>query len=364
MKIVSKAPCRVDLAGGTLDIWPLYLFHQDSVTVNFAVDRYTYCELASRPDRGYRICSRDLDCSAEFTTLDALLATVNPKFKLVKEMIRFFAPHLREQSHGWNISTHSEAPAGAGISGSSALLIATASALNKVSKTGFSLEKIREIAQNVEARIIRVPTGCQDYYPAMYGGVSAIHLTPSGIHRVGLPVDLLELNQRFVLAYTGEPRDSGINNWEVTKAHIGGDAKVHRNFDRIAAIANGMRTALEAHDWTGVARLLREEWLHRKKNAPGITTPLIDKLVEATKRKGALAAKVCGAGGGGCVLFLVEPGSQSRVGRVIEQQGAAVLNTSVAPFGVEIKTTVAAPPKAIRSRGLERAGRRILTAGV
>jgi D-glycero-alpha-D-manno-heptose-7-phosphate kinase len=337
MKIVSKAPCRVDLAGGTLDIWPLYLFHQDAVTVNFAVNRYTYCELTARADQAYEVTSRDLDCCTHFDTLDLLLKTTNPKLKLVAEMMRFFAPKLREQEHGWSIGTHSEAPAGAGISGSSALLIATASAFNKVCKTGYSLEKIREIAQNVEARIIRVPTGCQDYYPAMYGGVSAVHLLPSGIKRVGLAVDAAELNQRFVLAYTGEPRNSGINNWEVTKAHIGGDRAVHRNFDRIAAIANGMLSAIEAHDWPGVAKLLREEWEHRKKNAPGITTPLIDSLVASTKRKGALAAKVCGAGGGGCVLFLVEPGSQARVSEVIEQQGAQVLHAAVAPLGVQVR---------------------------
>jgi len=337
MKIVSKAPCRVDLAGGTLDIWPLYLFHLDAVTVNFAVNRYTYCELTSRTDRAYEVSSRDLQCCTHFDELDGLLKTTNPKLKLVAEMMRFFAPHLRQQERGWSLETHSEAPAGAGISGSSALLIATASALNKVCKTGFTLEKIREIAQNIEARIIRVPTGCQDYYPAMYGGVSAIHLLPSGIKRIGLPVDPEELNQRFLLAYTGEPRNSGINNWEVTKAHIGGDRSVHRNFDRIAEIANGMRGALELNDWTGVARLLREEWGHRKKNAPGITTPLIDSLVAGTKRKGALAAKVCGAGGGGCVLFLVEPGAQDRVSEVIRQQGATVLHAAVAPLGVQVK---------------------------
>ena len=157
MKIFSKAPCRVDLAGGTLDIWPLYLFHQDSLIVNFAVNRYTYCELSQRADRTYEVKSRDLQCHVQFANLDSLLKTTNPKLKLVAEMMRFFAPHLREQSHGWSIETHSEAPAGAGISGSSALLIATASAFNKVCKTGYSIEKIREISQNIEARIVRVP---------------------------------------------------------------------------------------------------------------------------------------------------------------------------------------------------------------
>ena len=339
MKIVSKAPCRVDLAGGTLDIWPLYLFHEDAVTVNFAVNRYTYCELAARPDETYEATSRDLDCFVAFPNLDAMLKTANPKLKLVAEMMRFFAPKLRELGHGWTIETHSEAPAGAGISGSSALLIATASAFNKVCGTGYPIEKIREISQNIEARIIRVPTGCQDYYPAMYGGVSAIHLLPSGIKRVGLRVDPEELNRRFVLAYTGEPRNSGVNNWEVTKAHVDGNRAVHRNFVRIAEIANGMRAALDAGDWDGVAKLLRDEWTHRKKNAPGITTPLIDQMIATTKRKGALAAKVCGAGGGGCVLFIVEPGTKERVAEAIAAQGATVLDAAVAPVGVQVKST-------------------------
>ena len=76
----------------------------------------------------------------------------------------------------------------------------------------------------------------------------------------------------IVLAYTGKPRNSGINNWEVTKAHIDGDQQVFKNFDRIAAIAHALRGALERADWNEVARLIREEWSHRRKNAPGITT--------------------------------------------------------------------------------------------
>jgi D-glycero-alpha-D-manno-heptose-7-phosphate kinase len=245
--------------------------------------------------------------------------------------LRYFAPET-----GVDVVTHSEAPAGAGISGSSTLIIALAAALNKLTKAGHKLEKLREIAQNIEAQIIRVPTGCQDYYPAMYGGVSAIELTEAGILRKPVSVDLEDLNERVVLAYTGEPRNSGINNWEVMKAHIDGDRAVHRNFDRIAEIARGMRQAIEKPDWTEVARLLRQEWAHRRKNAPGITTPLIDRLVAVTRRAGALGAKVCGAGGGGCVLFMVERGAKARVTAVIEREGATVLPVRVAPRGVSL----------------------------
>jgi len=247
-------------------------------------------------------------------------------------MVRYFAP-----ATGLDIVTHSEAPAGAGISGSSTLIIALAAALNKLTNAGHKIEKLREIGQNIEAQIIRVPTGCQDYYPAMYGGVNAIELSEAGIARQPVAVDLEDLNERVVLAYTGEPRNSGINNWEVMKSHIDGDRAVHRNFDRIAEIARGMRQALEKPDWNEVARLLRAEWANRKKNAPGISTPLIDRLVDVTRRPGAVGAKVCGAGGGGCVFFLVERGAKARVSDAIAQEGATVLPVHVAPRGVSVR---------------------------
>src|SRR5437667_1816527 len=152
---------------------------------------------------------------------------------------------------------------------------------------------MRVIAQNVEAQIIAVPTGCQDYYPALYGGVSALHLDADGIHREAVPVTPEEIESRFVLAYTGAPRKSGINNWEVFKAHINGDKRVFRNFENIARIARHMHIALAERDWTGVSRLLRDEWALRKKNAPRITTPLIESLVKTATRHGSSAAKVC-----------------------------------------------------------------------
>jgi D-glycero-alpha-D-manno-heptose-7-phosphate kinase len=334
MRIVSKSPCRVDLAGGTLDIWPLYLHHANACTVNFAVDRYTTCDLRTREDARIILRSQDLGRTEEFASLAELGAAKKFKLGLLAEVVRFFAPPM-----GIDLDTNSEAPAGAGISGSSALIITLASAFNKLLGTGYSIEAIRQVAQNIEARIIKVPTGCQDYYPAMYGGVSAVELRVDGIKRVALPVDHEDLIARTVLAYTGEPRNSGINNWEVTKLHVDGDKQVHRNFDQIAGIAHAMRGALGAADWAEVGRLLREEWSFRKKNAPGITTPLIDEMVKVTKKAGAVGAKVCGAGGGGCVFFLVEPGTKEQVGALIEKAGATVLPVKVAPKGVVVKAS-------------------------
>lgn len=333
MRITAKAPCRVDLAGATLDIWPLYLFHANAVTVNFAVDRYTTCTLQTRIDSSITLRSVDLRTEESFESLAALRAAKSYKLRLLALLIDFFAPET-----GLLVESESQAPAGAGISGSSALMITVAAALSKLTGTNYKLEKLREIVQNIEAQVIRVPTGAQDYYPAMYGGVSAIALSPAGVTHNALPVSEDELNSRFVLAYTGVPRNSGINNWEVMKAHIDGDKAVHRNFDRIASIANAMRTAVERHDWAEAGRLMRDDWTSRRKNIPTITTPLIDEMIAATRRAGSTGAKVCGAGGGGCVVFLVEPDAKEKVARVVAETGAQVLDAKVAPKGVQVRS--------------------------
>jgi D-glycero-alpha-D-manno-heptose-7-phosphate kinase len=329
--IIAQAPCRADLAGGTLDLWPLYLFHPGALTLNFAVNILTTCRITPLKGRSIHLCSIDTRKEEEFASFDELQAKKKFRLPISGRLLQFFAP-----KEGALIETDSESPAGAGISGSSALMIATTAALARFTNRHLTLEQMRVIAQNVEAQTIQVPTGCQDYYPALYGGVSAIRLDADGIHREAVPIAPEEIESRFVLAYTGVPRRSGINNWEVFKAHINGDKRVFRNFERIAQIARAMHQALVARDWDGMSRLLREEWKLRRSNAPGITTPLIDKLITEAGKHGGLAAKVCGAGGGGCVIFLVEKGSASHVATAIGDAGGRVLPLQLARDGLRV----------------------------
>src|SRR3954451_24683592 len=326
--IVAQAPCRADLAGGTMDLWPLYLFHSGAMTLNFAVNILTTCRVTPLKGRGVYLRSLDTGREESFESFDEVNLKRKFKLPIAGRLLQFFAP-----KEGVLVETDSESPAGAGISGSSALMIATTAALARFTNRHLTLEQMRVIAQNIEAQIIEVPTGCQDYYPALYGGVSAIHLNADGIYREAIPIAPEEIESRFVLAYTGAPRKSGINNWEVFKAHINGDKRVFRNFERIATIATSMHKALVSGQWDEVARLLREEWKLRRSNAPGITTPLIDKLISAAAKNGGQAAKVCGAGGGGCVIFLVEKGAASRVAAAIGDNGARVLPLQVARDG-------------------------------
>jgi D-glycero-alpha-D-manno-heptose-7-phosphate kinase len=168
----------------------------------------------------------------------------------------------------------------------------------------------------------------------MYGGVNAVHLEPGGIRRESISVCPDEIDQRFVLFYTGAPRRSGINNWEVFKQHIDGDKHVINNFSEISQIAQAMHRALAETQWDDVERLMRNEWERRRTNAPGITTRLIDNLITIAMRHGARAAKVCGAGGGGCVIVCIEPGARQQVETAIRENGGQPLDFSVARQGL------------------------------
>lgn len=333
MTIESQAPTRVDLAGGTLDIWPLYLFHKNSQTVNVAIRCYTRCWLTPRRDQAIHLISRDLAREERFPSLDALANARKFRLPLLARLTLAFGPQ-----GGFTLETDSDSPAGAGLGGSSALNIAICSALARFTGKKLPLDKLIEIAGNVEAQVLGVPTGEQDYYAAAYGGVQAIRLTAHGIQPAKLAVDVTELASRGVLCYTGESRNSGINNWEVMKAHLDGNRSVIRHFDRIAAIATEMREALEQSDWKRTVRLLNQEWEARKKNYPGITTPRIERLIRLARQNGAQAARVCGAGGGGCVFFLCEPDAKGKIEAALRRAGARVMPFAVAERGLTIRT--------------------------
>ncbi|MGH9784223.1 MAG: GHMP kinase, partial [Terriglobia bacterium] len=297
MAFASQAPTRVDLAGGTLDIWPLYLLHENSQTINVAIRRYARCRLTPRRDQAIHLISRDLGREERFPSLDALANARKFRLPLLARLVKAFAGSAAVSAAfqasgdagattGFTLETDSDSPAGAGLGGSSSLNIAICGALAGFTGKKLPPDKLIEIAGNVEAQVLGAPTGEQDYYAAAYGGVQAIRLTAHGVKPKKLAVDVSELAARGVLCYTGESRNSGINNWEVMKAHIDGKRAVLRHFDRIAVIAAEMREALEQSDWKRTARLLNQEWEARKKNHPGIATPLMERLIAVARRNG------------------------------------------------------------------------------
>jgi D-glycero-alpha-D-manno-heptose-7-phosphate kinase len=335
MIIESSAPTRVDLAGGTIDIWPLYLFHPGAATVNFATSLRAHCRIETRDDGRIVLESRDRKMAFESTLAAIEDLAREERLELISKLVYFFKPNT-----GFRLTANSEAPAGAGLGGSSALAIACIGALNRLVGDRYDERKFIAIAANIETTVIRVPAGFQDFYSAVYGSTSCIHYRPEGIEREALPVEDSKLESRIVICYTGEPRLSGTNNWDILKRHIDGDADLFKLFDAIRDSALNVRAALLADDWNAVSAMMRAAHPNRKRLAPAVTTPQMDMLVEKALANGAEAAKVCGAGGGGCIAFLCASGRKHDVERALAvEQGAEVLDWKVSREGLTITET-------------------------
>jgi D-glycero-alpha-D-manno-heptose-7-phosphate kinase len=324
-----RAWCRADLAGGTLDIWPLGLFHPGARTVNLALDLAVTVQIEPLPaGRGYRVSQGESALSAaslaELTAAPdgALVGTVAAALDLPP-----FAATLA-----------SESPRGGGLGASSAMAVALIAAAEEA----FDLPRTSaaakvHLARDLEARLMGLPTGIQDHYPALLGGVLEIAALPGGERVRSLPVDLEALGDRLLIVYSGQSHFSAGQNWQVVRRRLDGEAEVTALFEGIAAVAAELPAALEAGDWQRVGELVGQEWSYRRRLAAGVSIPQLETLLDRARALGAWGGKACGAGGGGCLAILCPPDRRAAVAAAMEEAGGRVLQAR--PIGAQPQRT-------------------------
>lgn len=328
MEITVTAPNRVDLAGGTTDIYPLYLFMGGGCTVNVAVTVYSHLTLRELENSRIRIVSEDLAASVEAERSEDI--PIDGPLGLLGRAVRALPP-----VGGIEIRTRNYAPAGSGLGASSALLATAIAALLRHRGEEHSPEKIVDLTANIETSAIAVPTGKQDHIAAVFGGVSAIEFGLNDYVRTALREDTAtarQLEEMLILTYTGDGRFSGMNNWEITKGYIDGCQIIRQKLIEIRDVAREVARALAGGRLDDLPDLINREWSARRALAPGVTTPRIDAMMEAATAKGALAGKICGAGGGGCMITLAPPRKRSAVEAALVEAGGELM-----PFEVELR---------------------------
>jgi D-glycero-alpha-D-manno-heptose-7-phosphate kinase len=327
--VVASAPSRIDLAGGTLDIWPISLLVPGAVTVNLAVELRATAAVKGRSDRGVRIVSRDRGRSLR-RKLPLAAETTHGPLSLLERVVASFRP-----TRGLELVTAATAPAGAGLGGSSTLAIAAGAALARFCGARLGPAALLRRVMNLETIELGVPTGAQDYLAALNGGLAAYHHEPDGIRHERIPVPP-GLEQRLVLAYTGQPRNSGFSNWEMFRRFIERDRVTVRRMEAIARIARELADALAARDLDAAGRLIGEEGRLRYRLAPAVQTARLLEADAAARRAGALGVKVCGAGGGGCLVAFARAGRSQDIVRAITATGARVLPVKIARRGLVV----------------------------
>jgi D-glycero-alpha-D-manno-heptose-7-phosphate kinase len=328
-KIVVRAPVRADLAGGTLDLWPLYLFHPGSRTVNVAISYHATSTIVETGDKAIEIDLTDQQYRRRYETLAELGADQNAQ--LIFRLVEHFG------LTGIRITTHTDAPRGSGLGGSSALAVTLVRALSHMAGNPIEGEDLIALVRDLETRLLRVPAGIQDYYPPVYGGLAALHLEPGKVIRVPLPIPVSDLAPHFLLHYTGIAHFSGTNNWQMYKRQIDGMKKVHRGFEKIAKSAQAMEKALQEGNLKAAGAALALEWKNRKELIKGISNPEIDAAIDAARKAGAWGGKVCGAGGGGCIVFLFPADKREAIVRALAKVPGRTLDAVPVPYGLTIE---------------------------
>ncbi len=308
MQVTVTAPCRADLAGGTLDIWPLGILHRGSVTVNVALPVQVRLEV----DLGARVGR------IEHALGDGPWQTLGPE-DADRELTAAVAYAIRSTG-GVRVRVLEQAPVGAGLGGSSAYAVALARGILALEERSLGDRALVALLRDLEARVLRAPTGVQDHWAAVRGGVLAIHMEPGGESVEPLAADLGWVAERISVFFTGITHHSGMVNWQVIRRRMEGDPETAAALASIADAARLCRQALVTQDEQEIAAAVAGEWAARKRLAPEVCPPELSRIEQVARAAGAAAVKACGAGGGGSLLLWHATGMRPVVGAALADE--------------------------------------------
>jgi D-glycero-alpha-D-manno-heptose-7-phosphate kinase len=325
-RVEATAPCRVDLAGGPLDVWPISLFHPGALTVDVAMDRRAWCRVETGVE-GVHLESKDTRQKASGPTVAAVLEGHGSS--LVAHVLRALGVET-----GVRVETQARVPAESGLGSTSATAVAVAGAVSATLGRAIDHDRLWPLVRDAEAASKGSPTGVQDAQPALRGGVLAVHLEPGEVRIEPLAVDPARVEESLLLVDGGPAGPADKLGWVALEGQVEGDSRVREALATLARIARAVREALVDGRFDDVVELLGEEWEARKRLAPGVTTPQIDRIVEVARGAGA-TAKACGTGG--VVAVWAPPGARGRGRReaALEALGAAGLR--VFPARVDLR---------------------------
>lgn len=336
MIIKSRAPNRIDLAGGTLDIYPLYILLGLSIVVNVSIGIYSHCILEKIDEEMLEIEIKDMGKFYKVSTIEQIKNNVDTK--LIYEAIKIF--NLEKLLMGYRITTFNEAPLKSGLGASSALLITIIKNLlkmNKVLHSSFNDYDIIDFASFVEAKVLHTLTGKQDYIAAIYGGINAIFFDKNQfvIERINSDKLISELEKHIILAYSGFEHESGNLNWLVLKAVLDKDNDVIEKLTKIQEIAEDVYEIISLADVEKLGNLIKKEWNIRKTLTNYHTNHYIEEFCNAID-KYSWGYKLCGAAGGGTILIITDKHPEVR--KIIKEFNLSELKFKIDNLG--LSTTV------------------------
>jgi D-glycero-alpha-D-manno-heptose-7-phosphate kinase len=307
VQVRSKAPLRIGFGGGGTDVSP-YSDQYGGAVLNATLDMYAYCFLTETAEGGISIRSRDYGHNVSYPLAAQL--PIDGKLDLFKyiynRLVKEYDPPLKN----FDLVTHSDAPYGSGLGGSSTLVVAVIQCFAEWWHLPLGEYDIAQLAYQIERIDAQLKGGKQDQYAASFGGFNYMEFLADRVIVNPLRIKqniLNELEGSLLLCFTGRSRESA-NIIEQQISNVGSGQNV-----AIEAMHQAKQDAFEMKETilTGrlgrFAEILDRAWVNKKRMAGAITNPEIEALYESAKANGATAGKISGAGGGGFIMLAVDP---------------------------------------------------------
>jgi D-glycero-alpha-D-manno-heptose-7-phosphate kinase len=319
MIIRAKAPLRITFAGGGTDV-PPFPEREGGCALNATINSFAWGSLRAREDGQIHIKSVDLGLSLSYKDGNSLV--LDGQLDLVKAALLKMGA---QNSHGFDVFLHSDAPPGSGLGSSSALIVALVGLVKEFRHVPLTDYEIADLAYVIERRELGIQGGLQDQYASAFGGFNFIEFHKDRVVVNPLRVSqevINELEHNLLLCFTGTTRQSDHIIADQTEHYVANDARTVNGLRQQKELGVEMKNMLLRGELDNFGELLHVAWESKKKFSSRITNPVIDEMYDQARTHGALGGKLIGAGGGGYMLLYCEFEKKHEVAARLKMMGA------------------------------------------
>jgi len=332
--IRSKAPLRLGLAGGGTDVSP-YCDQYGGAILNATLGMYAYCFIKPTKNNTIKISSFDYEKTAEYALDEAL--PMDGTLDLIKHIYNRLVREFKPKMEAFELLTYSDAPYGSGLGGSSTLVVAIIKSFAEWWRLPLGEYDIASLAYDIERNDAGLKGGRQDQYAATFGGFNFMEFYADRtiVNPLRIKENILnELQLSLLLCFTGRSRESANIIDVQTQNAANRDVDALAAMDDVKRDAYTMKEAILTGHLSKIAEIIDQSWSNKKKMAGLITNPEIDDLYEFAKANGASAGKVSGAGGGGFMMFCVNPNKRFALKNALIKRGNLITDVNFSNGGV------------------------------
>ncbi len=328
----AKAPLRISFAGGGTDV-PPFPEREGGCVLSSTINRYAWGTLRPRDDGQICINSLDFGVSLAYASREAL--TYDGQMDLAKAAINRLAGEHRA---GYDLFLHTDAPPGSGLGSSSAMMVVLVGLLKEFHGLPLTDYEVAELAYTIERGDLGIQGGMQDQYAAAFGGFNFIEFLGDRVivNPLKISQDIQnELEYNLLLAHTGKMRLSSHIIEDQVRRYEDHESDTTQALRELKALTFEMKNALLRRQLDEFGRLLGEEWTHKKRMSPRISSPELDELYDSALSEGALGGKITGAGGGGYMLLYCRYDRKHLVAEKLTRMGCQIHEVALEPLGLQ-----------------------------